>query len=424
MAQETDQGSQPRPDDVTIVGAGIVGICSALALQERGLSVTVIDRDEPGQATSYGNAGIVSPWSCVPQSMPGIWRSVPGWLLDPEGPLRVRVRELPKLMPWIARFFANTRLRRVHEISNAMDMLMQGNIEAYQHLLKGTGREALLQHSWFINVFRGRRQPDLSELSWQLRMGRGAPVEIVDGRELREIEPELSPQVAQAVIVKGQARALAPGEICRALAEKMRRQGANFLRCDVKSLRPNEDGSIELETDRGLIATNKLVLCGGVWSVELLEPLGIQLPLVSERGYHLEFSEPGVRLNHSILDVSGKFIISSMEGGVRSAGTSEFADVGAPPNYRRADILAPMSKRLIPRLNTAQSRRWVGARPSFPDSLPVIGRLAGIRNLYGAFGHSHYGLGMAPATGRIVAESIEGSKSNLDRSCVSAERFL
>lgn len=208
-----DQVSDLADADVTILGAGIIGICSALALQERGLSVAVIDRDEPGQATSYGNAGIVSPWSCVPQSMPGIWKSVPKWLLDPQGPLRVRFRDIPKLLPWIARFFANTRLKRVHEISDAMEMLMRGNIDAYRHHLKGTGSEHLLQDSWFINVFRGQVGPDLSDLGWRLRIEKGAPVEVIGGEALREIEPELSPDFGQAVIIRNQARALAPDKI-------------------------------------------------------------------------------------------------------------------------------------------------------------------------------------------------------------------
>ncbi len=410
--------------EVTVLGAGIVGVCCTLALQERGFSVTLVDRDAPGQATSYGNAGIISPWSCVPQSMPGIWKSVPKWLLDPQGPLRVRFREVPKLLPWVASFFSNTRLERVQEISNAMDMLMQGNVEAYRQHLKGTGREDLLRDSWFINVFRGRAAPDLNELGWRLRIDRGAPVEVVNGDQLREIEPELSQDVSQAVIIKDQARALAPGEICSVLAEKAQRQGAVFHKCDVKCLRPQEAGGFDLETDAGIIAAPRLVLCGGIWTAELLRPLGIRLPLVSERGYHLEFGHPGVALNHSILDVAGKFIISSMAAGVRAAGTSEFARVDAPPNFKRADILAPMSKRLIPRLNTTPSRRWVGARPSFPDNLPVIGRLPGFPNLYGAFGHSHYGLGMAPATGRILADCLLDEPANTDRSALSAERFL
>ncbi len=417
------KASDPVPD-VTIVGAGIIGICGALALQERGLSVAILDRQAPGEATSYGNAGIISPWSCVPQSMPGIWKSVPKWMLHPEGPLRVRFREIPGLLPWVARFFANTRLERVHAISDAMDMLMRGNMEAYRDHLKGTGREDLIRDSWFINVYRGRTKPDLNDLGWRLRTDRGAPVEIVSGNDLREIEPELSDKFDRAVIQKGQSRATSPAEICRVLADKARRQGASLLRCDVRALKPNEDGSFRLVTDTGEIAARKVVLCGGVWSMDLLSDFGIKLPLVSERGYHLEFTDPGVSLNNSILDVAGKFIISPMEGGVRSAGTSEFAHVDAPPNYRRADILAPMSKRLIPRLNTSKSRRWVGSRPSFPDNLPVIGEMPKIRNLYGAFGHSHYGLGMGPATARLLAEAVLEDAPNADRSAVSVGRFL
>ena len=419
-----EQAARPTRPDVTIVGAGIIGVCSALALQERGLSVLLLDRQEPGEATSYGNAGIVSPWSCVPQSMPGIWKSLPKWLLHPEGPLRVRFRELPKLLPWAARFFANTRMQRVQEISDAMDGLMRGNVEAYRLLLKGTGQEELLQDSWFINVFRGGSQPDLSDLGWRLRIDRGAPVEVLSGEALWAIEPELSPAFGHAVVIKDQARSVAPGRLCKALAGKAKRQGMGFARCEVKRLLPGDDGRIDLETDIGTIETERLALCGGIWSAELLRPLGIKLPLASERGYHLEFMDPGVELNNSVLDVAGKFIVSSMEGGVRSAGTSEFADVNSPPNYRRADILAPMSKRLVPRLNTSRSRRWVGARPSFPDNLPVIGAVPGFPKLYVAFGHSHYGLGMAPATGRLLAEGLVGTPPNEERSRLSIERFL
>lgn len=410
--------------DVTIIGAGIIGVCCALSLQERGLSVALIDREAPGTATSHGNAGIVSPWSCVPQSMPGIWKSVPKFMLHPEGPLRVRFRELPKVLPWVAQFFANTRLSRVHEISDAMDMLMQGNMEAYKTHLGGTGREDLIRDSWFVNVYRGKSKPNLNDLGWRLRIDRGAPVEVVSGKELMEIEPELSAEFDQAVIQKGQSRVTNPGELCRVLADKARRQGAQWIQCDVKALKPTENDEFVLETSTGVVAARKVILCGGVWSTDLLKAFGIKLPLISERGYHLEFTEPGVSLNNSILDVEGKFIISSMEGGVRAAGTSEFAHVDAPPNYKRADMLAPMAKRIVPKLNTEKTRRWVGARPSFPDNLPVIGAMPKVQNLFGAFGHSHYGLGMGPATARLLTETVMGAPSNVDRSAVDVGRFL
>ena len=409
--------------DVTIIGAGIIGTCCALELQARDLSVSIIDRGGPGEATSFGNAGIISPWSCVPQAMPGVWKSVPKWLLDREGPLSVRFRSNPDLLSWAARFLANTRLSRVHAISDAMDMLMRGNVQSYRAYLKGTGREDLIRDSWFISVYRGNAKADLDDLGWRLKIDRGASVEIVNGKDLRKMEPALSSEFGQAIVQKGQSRTTNPGELCKVLVGKAQRHGALLIRCDVKGLKPEEDGTIKLETSSGNVSAKKVVLCGGVWSTELLKGLGVKLPLVSERGYHLEFADPGVSLNNSILDVVGKFIISSMENGVRSAGMSEFAHVNEPPNYRRADILAPMSKRLVPRLNTEHARRWVGSRPSFPDNLPVIGEVPEIRNLYVAFGHSHYGLGMGPATARLLSESVLGTASNADRSAVSVERF-
>lgn len=409
---------------VTILGAGIVGICSALELQEKGYSVEIIDRNEPGHGTSFGNAGVVSPWSCVPQSMPGIWKSIPRWLIDPYGPLKVRYREIPKLLPWITAFFANTRLDKVHKISSAMDMLMKGNIGAYRGYLKNTGRENLLRDSYFINVFRGQDKPNLEDLNWQLRIERGAPVEIVGRNELNELEPELSDEIETAVLVKQQARVCEPAELCKTLTEKAIAQNAKFTRCDVRQLYPTADNKIEIHASGGVSNVNKLLICAGIWSLDLLKPLGINLPLVSERGYHLEFIDPGVRLNHSVLDVAGKFIISSMKDRIRSAGTSEFADFRAPPNYQRADMLAPLTKRLIPRLDCQNTRRWVGARPSFPDNLPAIGILPGFDNIYCAFGHSHYGLGMAPATARIIASCINGEPSPENLSDVSVNRFL
>ncbi len=250
MADDVTKDSVP---DVTIVGAGIIGICSALALRERGLSVVLIDREDPGRATSFGNAGIISPWSCVPQAMPGIWKSVPKWLLHPEGPLRVRLREFPALVPWVLRFFANTRLNRVHAISDAMDLLMRGNMEAYRRHLKGTGREDLIRDSWFINVYRGNAKPNLDELGWQLRIDRGAPVEIVTGEELRDIEPEISSDFNQAIIQKGQSRVTNPGALCKVLAEKACRLGTEFVRCHVTALKPQEDGSVRLSTSSGTL---------------------------------------------------------------------------------------------------------------------------------------------------------------------------
>lgn len=410
--------------DVTVLGAGIIGVCSALHLQEKGLNVTLIDRLEPGEATSYGNAGVISPWSCVPQSMPGLWKSVPKWMLDPQGPVRARLSILPRLLPWSLEFFRNAQMDRLQAIADTMAVLVSDNAIAYKALLQGTGQEDLVRDSWNVSVFRGQGTPNLDDLAWKLRIDRGAPVEVVDRGALKEIEPDLSDEYHSAVVFKDQARAHNPSKICKALAEKAVNNGARFVKGDVQDVRPTGSGGFDLIVDGRLMPVNKLVLCGGIWSDKLLRNLGIKLPLMAERGYHLEFQDPGVSLNNSLLDVSQKFIVSSMEGGIRSAGTAEFAHVDAPPDYRRADMLEPLTKRMLPGLNTSKPKRWMGARPSFPDNLPVIDRMPGFENLFGAFGHSHYGLGMAPGTGRLLAQIVTDTRPNAGLEGVRVARFL
>jgi len=226
--------------DVTIIGAGIVGICCALSLLEKGKSVRLIDRGEPGQGTSYGNAGVISPWSCVPLSLPGLWKEVPFWLLDPDGPVSVRPGYLPKVIPWTLRFFREGRSRRVREISKSMAELQRPNVDLYKRHLAGTGHEDLLQDCWYLHVYRDGRKARLDDLAWQLHAEQGAPIERIDGDALREIEPCLSPEYQAAIVMKGQARALAPGRLGKVLAEKARRMGATIVRATVSRLLPEK----------------------------------------------------------------------------------------------------------------------------------------------------------------------------------------
>lgn len=408
--------------DVTIVGAGIVGICCALSLQEKGKRVRLIDKDAPGQGASHGNAGVISPWSCVPQSMPGLWKKIPGMLLNPEGPVAVRPAYLPKFLPWAVRFLRAGRADRVAEISAAMAALVRPNVDIYRRHLAGTGHEHLVQASWYVHLYRNAAAADLNGLGWRLRAAEGAPIEVVSGDELREIEPCVSPDYQAAILVKDQARALSPGRIGAVLADKVRALGGEVLRTRVHRLQRDGDGW-SLATDEGELRSAQVVTAAGAWSLGLLEPFGLRLPLVSERGYHLLFRSPGVTLANSVVDVEAKFVTSSMEMGLRSAGTAEFARADAKPNDARARMLAKQTKRILPDLDTADTEEWMGVRPSLPDSLPCIGEVPGQPGLFTAFGHSHYGLGMAPMTGRIVADLATGTPPNLDLSPYSLTRF-
>lgn len=408
---------------VTVIGAGIVGICTALSLLEKGFTVDIIDRDPPAEGASHGNAGVVSPWSCVPQSMPGLWKNIPRWTLDPEGPVAIRWAYLLKFMPWAIRFLRAGHEHRLPAISDAMSALNRPNVDLYRQHLSGTGKESLLSDSLYVHVYKNPDDIDLRQLGWRMRDERGVPLHVVNGGELHEIEPALSPDYKAAVLLKDQARALDPGALGKALAEKALSMGAAFRQSIVNRISPAPDGGWTLYTVDGELKTEKLVIAAGAWSARLLAPLGLKLPLEAERGYHLVFANPGITVNNSIMDTAGKFVASSMLAGVRCAGTAEFAGLDAPPDYRRAKVFKRLGKKLFPELNVDDAKEWMGTRPSFPDSLPCIGEVPGQANLFSAFGHSHYGFGMAPNTGRIVAELVSGQTPNVDLTPYRIDRF-
>lgn len=409
--------------EVTIIGAGIVGICCALSLLERGISVRLLDKSDPAEAASYGNAGVISPWSCVPQSVPGLWKSIPRWMLDPEGPVSIRWRYLPRLLPWAFRFLRAGRAKEIPAIADAMEALNRPSVDLYRHHLSGTGHEHLVRDSWYIHIYRSPDGADLDSLRERVQMERGAPVDVLNGDELREVEPALSADYRSAIVIRDQARAVNPGALGKALAQKAVRMGAEIQRNAVHRMNRTADGQWRLETEQGVLEASNIVIAAGPWSLQLLDPLGIRIPLEYERGYHLEFRDPGVKLNNSIMDVEHRFVTSFMEGGVRSAGTAEFAGLDAAPNYNRAKVLKPLTKRMMPGLNTDDTVEWSGVRPSFPDSLPCVSKLAGHNNLFAAFGHGHYGLSMAPKTGQVIADMITDTSPNVDVTPYSADRF-
>ena len=409
--------------EVTILGAGIVGIFTGLALAERGVRVRLIDRGEPGQATSFGNAGVISPWSVIPQSVPGLWKKVPGWLLDPLGPVTVRPGYLPRVAGWGLRFLAQGREDRVREVSGAMSLLNADCVTLYRHFLKGTGHEDLVRDSYYVHAFRDGSAARLDTLENTLRREAGAELERIERAELQRLEPALSPDFEAAIVIKGQARALSPGRVGKALCDKLRGMGGEVITAEIRSLRPVEAGGWLCVTDAGEFTSPRLVLAMGAWSAELLRPLGICIPLQSERGYHVSFTDPGITLNNSVMDVDRKYVASSMEDGLRVAGTAEFSGLDAPVNQKRLDGLVTLAKSLSPELDASDYTTWSGQRPSLPDSLPCIGEPEGFPGLITAFGHGHCGLMMAPKTGRIVADIATGQPVNHDLSAFSPDRF-
>lgn len=409
--------------DVTIVGAGIIGICCALSITEKGMSVQLIDRDEPGQGASYGNAGIISPWSIIPQSMPGIWKQIPSMLLSKNGPLSINASYLPKLIPWGLKFLRNATHEKARKSSDAMELLNHSNIELYRKHLLGTGYENLIQDSYYVHAFRNPEKAKLDSLGYLIRSEKGGDLEKIGQQELKELEPALSNEFKAAILIKGQARAIAPGKIGTVLAEKAAKAGVKIIKANVESLESENESRWITKTNIGNFYSHKIVLSAGAWSMKLLKSLNINLPLEAERGYHLEYSNPSVLLNNSVMDVDMMFVASSMEDGLRIAGTAEFAGLDTSPNVVRIRSLKKLAKHMLPDLVEDDVKTWMGNRPSMPDSLPVLDEFPNHKGLFAAFGHSHYGLMMAPKTGEIISGLVSGEPTNYNISAFSAARF-
>lgn len=407
---------------VTVLGAGIVGICTALSLAERGISARVIDRDAPGQATSFGNAGVVSPWSVIPQSVPGIWRKIPQLIFGQHRPLSVHPRVWPQMVPWGLRFLREARVDRVRAAADAMSILCGPSIDLYRRHLSGTGAETLIRDAIYVHAFRDASRARITGLDYALRQEKGAELEVIGADALRRLEPALSPDFKAAVLVKGQARVVSPGRVGTVLAEKARALGVVFVRDEVTSLQRADTGwrvacraqSFESET---------VVLAMGIWSHEVMRALGVPVPLMAERGYHVSFANPGVEPTHSIFDVDAKVVASAMEDGLRLAGQAEFAPIDAPPDPRKQQLLTRIAQAAFPALRCDDARLWMGRRPSFPDSLPALGPVKGLDGLIANFGHAHHGLMMAPKSGELVADLVTMQPSNQSLSAFDPVRF-
>lgn len=408
---------------VTIVGSGIVGICCALSLAKRGIPVRLIDRAAPGQATSYGNAGVISPWSFIPMALPGIWKKAPGMMLSADRPLAVRPEFWPRMLSWGSKFISHSGESTVRNVADAMAYLCTPSIELFRQHLQGTGHEDLLTDSWYVHAFRDASKPTLDALDYRIRLEKGGELELVTADELRQLEPALAPEFKAAVLIKGQARALSPGKMAEVLVQKAQALGVEFINFEARVIQREQQHWVIKGATESLQA-DQIILSAGVWSKQLLEPLGVKLPLVAERGYHMQFAEAGVTINNSIMDVDAKVVASSMSSGVRLAGAAEFADAEARPDVSRQELLTRQAKFMFPDLAVDQPSFWMGRRPSLPDSLPVLGPISGQEGLFAAFGHSHYGLMMAPQTGEVLADFVTGQESVEDVAAFSCERFF
>src|ERR1700730_12634233 len=415
------------PGPVVVIGAGIVGLCCATYLQRDGREFVVLDPGGPGAGASCGNAGGLNGSSIVPVAMPGVLAKVPHWLLDPEGPLSIRLRYLPQLLPWLYRFVRAGRPELVREQARALRGLLAPTVDMHRELAASVGAADLIQRSGLLIVYRSEAGFAADAAANRLRAENGVKIDELNQDELRQIEPTLSPAYTRARFISENGYCRNPLRLSRSLAEALVANGGEIRRERAEGF-AFADGKVEaVLTASGRIPAAAVVLAAGAHSKPLVARLGEKVPLDTERGYHAMIKTPEVAPRLPIMDAEAKFVATPMEEGLRMAGTVEFAGLEAPPDWRRARVLLRHGQAMFPGLprRVADDRvaLWMGFRPSMPDSLPVIGPTRRYANAFLAFGHGHVGLIGAPMTGRAIADLIAGRPPAIDLVPFSTARF-
>lgn len=412
---------------VAVIGTGIVGTCTAAWLQRDGHQVTFFDPLPPGEACSFGNAGSLSPSACLPVGMPGMVKRVPQWLLDPLGPLTVRWRYAPAVLPWLLRMLRHSTREEVTRIATALRSLLEPIFECYGPLLEQAGAQHLVRRSGCLYVYSSREKA--AQWSWGMNLRRSLGVEMVDvGQdELEALEPDLKGCFRFGIRAPENGSTLDPSALVKVLHAHCVTQGAGSVRQAVTGFEREGRGSRQVTAvrtaDGQRTPVDGVVVAAGAWSARLAAQLGSRVPLETQRGYHVTVRSSNLQLRHTVMAVENNLMVNPMAMGLRLAGTVEFAGLKAPPRYERAQALLRLGQQLFPHLDTSDTTQWMGHRPCLPDSLPVIGRAGAADNAWLAFGHGHMGMCMGASTGREVAHLVAGRATQVDLAPFSPARF-
>jgi D-amino-acid dehydrogenase len=395
---------------ITVIGAGVVGMATALTLQRDGHAVTVVDRLGPGEATSFGNAGGMGVTEMQPASLPGtIWK-VPGWLADPEGPLAIRPAYLPRLAPWLWRFWRAGGIDRVNALADAQAALNDRARADWAPLLAAAGLADQVTVNGSLTLYRSEAGYRADALSWKLRRDRGVETHELGPDEIRQLEPDVAPGFARGVLMPDWGHVLDPKRIVTGLAERFVADGGAILKQEITGARVEAGRMTALETRSGDYDVEVLVVCAGAWSHKVAAWFGDKVPLESERGYHVTLPAAGVAPRRMLIMGEDHFVLTPMSMGLRIAGTVEMAGLESEPNMARARVLLDKARRVLPALAGEAveegKTEWSGHRPATPDTIPVISASPRVGNVFYGFGHGHLGLTQAAVTGRLLADLV------------------
>lgn len=407
-----------------VVGAGIIGTTIAYQLQRRGETVVLLDRNEPGTGASYGNMASIAVTEFMPASRPGIWAQMPGWMMDPEGPVRIRPSYMPKLIPWFLRFISASRPSRLRELEAAGAVLCRRVYEDLDVLLAETGLQHMISAEGCLSVYTDETEFKADREHIDILDHFGFRYEVLGGHAIRDLEPAITTKIGKAVLFPDNRSIANPYELVVALAGQFKELGGSVQTGEVVGFEYEGAGVSAVRlTDGRRLQAGRVVLAAGAFTGRLSAMLGEPIPLETERGYHTQIQAPGVSMRHSLIWPARAFMVTPTAGGIRVGGTVEMAGLDAAPDYRRAKVLVKRAREALPELKVEGATEWMGHRPAMPDTVPVMGRSAKRSNVWYATGHGHLGLTYGATTARLMTDLITGATPPVDMKPYRVDRF-
>ena len=405
---------------VGIVGAGIQGVCNALFLQKKGFQVTLFDRDEPGNSASYGNAGHFSPYASIPINRPDVLTDVPSMLLSSRGPLALKWRYVPKMIPWFLKFISNCRRDRMLHTAKYMHQILDISLPAFDELFEDVDISGLVENNGILYFWNDQNLKS-RDLEIKIRDELGVKQQLVTPKEIHDLEPNIKPVYHGGVYYDYARHARNPKKILIKLFENFVQKGGKFLKLNIKDLNFDEKKPV-IRSDTQRFVFDKLVIACGAFSKTLTDKLHEDIPLDTERGYHIHFKNFDHLIKRPIIYLNRGFGMTPMEQGLRVVGTVEFGGLENPLSKSRIKNLIENAKELLDGLPDHEDE-WLGFRPTLPDFLPVIGPSKNYDNVFYSFGHHHLGWTLGAISGKIISKMISNEKTNLDLKPYSSLRF-
>jgi D-amino-acid dehydrogenase len=407
--------------EISIIGAGIVGLSSAINLVKRGSKVTLIEKDLKGQPASYGNASWLSSPSITPVLMPGMFKKIPKMWLSKDGPLFLRFPGVLKMIPFLIKYLSYTKKEKVEHISKNLAFLLKDSIGEHRELAKGSKAERWIEDSPFLFIYKNKTDFENDSYTWSLRKKHGFELIEVQKEELNRIFPGLSQEYTFAIKIENQGYISNSQNYLDDLIDYYKSLGGEIIEDEVLDVNPSGDNFI-IKLKNSDLFTEKVLISSGVYSGNFVKKFNVKVPIESERGYHLELFDTNIRINHPIMNGYLKLAITPRPTGIRFAGLVEFGSLNSKPNPKAFELLMRNAQSMFPGITFKRKMEWSGHRPSTVDSLPVIGASERSNNLFFAYGHHHIGLTAGPKTGKMIAKQILRDNDQFDLEAFNPHR--